>query len=69
MDLQALQNECLNCRRCALCDTRTHVVFGQGGPTAEVMFVGEGPGENEDLQGEPFGAAASCSTIIWKQLT
>ena len=54
MDLQALQNECLNCRRCALCDTRTHVVFGQGVPTAEVMFVGEGPGENEDLQGEPF---------------
>lgn len=54
MDLQALQNECLNCRRCALCDTRTHVVFGQGGPTAEVMFVGEGPGASEDEQGLPF---------------
>ena len=54
MDLQALQNECLNCRRCALCDTRTHVVFGQGVPTAEVMFVGEGPGASEDEQGLPF---------------
>ena len=54
MDLQALQNECLNCRRCALCDTRTHVVFGQGIPTAEVMFVGEGPGASEDEQGLPF---------------
>ena len=54
MDLQALQNECLNCRRCALCDTRTHVVFGQGVPTAEVMFVGEGPGASEDEQGQPF---------------
>ena len=50
MDLQALQNERLNCRRCALCDTRTHVVFGQGVPTAEVMFVGEGPGASEDEQ-------------------
>ena len=54
MDLQALQNECLNCRRCALCDTRTHVVFGQGIPTAEVMCVGEGPGASEDEQGQPF---------------
>ena len=54
MDLQALQNECLNCRRCALCDARTHVVFGQGVPTAEVMFVGEGPGASEDEQGQPF---------------
>ena len=54
MDLQALQNECLNCRRCALYDTRTHVVFGQGIPTAEVMFVGEGPGASEDEQGQPF---------------
>ena len=68
MDLQTLQNECLNCRRCALCDTRTHVVFGQGVPTAEVMFVGEGPGASEDEQGQPF-VGPSCSTIIWKQLT
>ncbi len=42
------------CQKCALADARTHVVFGAGRRDAEVMFVGEGPGENEDLQGEPF---------------
>lgn len=50
----SLRAECLACRRCALADTRTNVVFGVGNPNAEVLFVGEGPGENEDLQGEPF---------------
>ena len=54
MDLQTLQQECLACRRCSLCDSRTHVVFGQGVPNAEVLFVGEGPGANEDTQGLPF---------------
>ena len=54
MDLQALQQECLACRRCGLCETRTNVVFGQGVPTAEVLFVGEGPGASEDEQGLPF---------------
>ncbi|HIX95687.1 MAG TPA: uracil-DNA glycosylase [Candidatus Gemmiger excrementipullorum] len=54
MDLPTLQQQCLACRRCALCETRTHVVFGQGAPDAEVMFVGEGPGASEDAQGQPF---------------
>ena len=54
MDLQTLQQECLACRRCPLCESRTHVVFGQGAPNAEVLFVGEGPGANEDEQGQPF---------------
>ena len=49
-----LERRCLNCRKCALADTRTNVVFGAGQRSAEVMFVGEGPGEHEDLQGEPF---------------
>ncbi len=49
-----LKTECLNCHKCALCETRHNVVFGVGNPKAKVMFVGEGPGENEDLQGEPF---------------
>ncbi|NLF34875.1 MAG: uracil-DNA glycosylase, partial [Clostridiales bacterium] len=53
-DLTQLEQECLRCRKCALADTRTNVVFGAGSPTAEVMFIGEGPGKNEDLQGEPF---------------
>lgn len=54
MDLQTLQQDCLSCRRCGLCETRTHVVFGQGVPHAEILFVGEGPGANEDEQGQPF---------------
>ena len=54
MDLEELKQECLACRRCGLCETRTNVVFGVGVPDAEVMFIGEGPGEQEDLQGEPF---------------
>ena len=49
-----LKEECLNCQKCGLCKTRTNVVFGTGVDDAEVMFIGEGPGENEDLQGEPF---------------
>ena len=54
MSLEELKKECLSCRACPLCETRTNVVFGVGKPDAEVMFIGEGPGEQEDLQGEPF---------------
>ena len=58
MDFETLKQECLSCRRCDLCETRTNVVFGQGVPDAEVLFVGEGPGANEDEQGLPFVGAA-----------
>ena len=51
---EALKAECMQCRKCGLCETRTNLVFGVGNENAEVLFVGEGPGENEDLQGEPF---------------
>ena len=54
MTWEELERQCLACQRCALADSRTHVVFGAGQRNAEVMFVGEGPGEHEDLQGEPF---------------
>ena len=54
MDFETLKQECLVCRRCGLCETRTNVVFGMGDPHAEVMFIGEGPGRNEDEQGLPF---------------
>ena len=54
MDWDTLKAECLACRRCELCTDRTHVVFGQGVPDAEVLFVGEGPGQSEDEQGLPF---------------
>ena len=49
-----LKSECFSCTRCSLCETRTHIVFGTGNQTSELMFIGEGPGEQEDLQGEPF---------------
>ena len=49
-----LKTQCLSCQRCALADTRTNVVFGVGPQNAEIMLVGEGPGEQEDLTGEPF---------------
>lgn len=53
-NFEELRENCLNCRRCGLCETRTNVVVGVGNPRSKVMFIGEGPGENEDLQGEPF---------------
>jgi len=47
-------NEVRGCTRCRLCETRTNTVFGEGDADAKVVFVGEGPGENEDLKGRPF---------------
>ena len=55
LDLQA---QVAACRRCPLCDGRTQTVFGVGNPEARVLIVGEAPGKNEDLQGEPFVGAA-----------
>ena len=49
-----LYAECMDCRKCGLADTRHNVVFGEGARDAEVMFIGEGPGEQEDLTGRPF---------------
>ena len=54
LNWETLEQACLSCQKCALADTRHNVVFGVGSRDAEVMFIGEGPGENEDLQGEPF---------------
>ena len=53
------------CTRCQLAETRKQVVFGVGSPTAQLMFVGEGPGQQEDLQGEPFvGRAGKLLTQL-----
>ncbi len=54
LDWQELEQEALNCTRCGLCETRNRVVFGVGPRNSPVMFIGEGPGEQEDHQGEPF---------------
>ena len=53
-DFEQLRADCMNCKKCRLGDTRTNLVFGVGNPNAKIMFIGEGPGEQEDLQGEPF---------------
>ena len=57
-ELRRLAEQASSCTACGLAATRTHVVFGDGSPRARVMFVGEGPGRNEDLQGLPFVGAA-----------
>ena len=51
---ESLKQECLSCRGCSLWETRHELVFGTGNERAEVMFIGEGPGEQEDKQGLPF---------------
>jgi uracil-DNA glycosylase len=56
--LRLLEEQALICTACRLADSRTNVVFGVGDPAADLMFVGEAPGKNEDLQGEPFVGAA-----------
>lgn len=51
---EKLKGQCLGCRKCGLCETRTNVVFGVGAPDAEVLLIGEAPGAREDELGEPF---------------
>ena len=54
LNWEKLETSCKACTKCALCQTRHNVVFGVGPHDAEVFFIGEGPGEQEDLRGEPF---------------
>lgn len=54
MTLDELENICKNCQKCPLAQSRTNLVFGEGKKDARIMLIGEGPGENEDLQGRPF---------------
>lgn len=63
--LEELRAAIGDCERCKLCSGRTNLVFGVGNPKAKLMFVGEGPGRDEDLQGEPFvGRAGQLLTDI-----
>ncbi len=55
---EELKENCLNCRKCSLCEVRSNVVFGVGNPCAKIMFIGEGPGRNED-----FGKASRSSVL------
>ncbi len=54
LDWKELKEVCAHCTKCGLCDTRHNVVFGVGNEAADILLVGEGPGEQEDLQGAPF---------------
>ena len=56
--LEAIREDIGDCRRCTLCRSRTRIVFGAGSPQARLMFIGEGPGQDEDRAGEPFVGAA-----------
>jgi uracil-DNA glycosylase family 4 len=58
-------NEVSKCTKCRLCETRTNTVFGEGDVDAKVFFIGEGPGENEDLQGRPFVGRAGEMLNKW----
>ena len=51
---EELENSIKDCKKCQLCTDRTNIVFGEGNKQAEVMFIGEGPGADEDSQGIPF---------------
>jgi len=55
---ETLYNECNECKKCSLCETKTNTVFGSGNKNATLMFIGEAPGEKEDLQGLPFVGAS-----------
>lgn len=54
LTLEMVREEIGDCQKCKLCSTRTHIVFGTGNPRASLLFVGEAPGGDEDLQGKPF---------------
>jgi DNA polymerase len=59
------ENEVRGCTKCRLCEKRTKTVFGEGDPDAKIFFIGEGPGENEDLQGRPFVGRAGELLNKW----
>jgi DNA polymerase len=63
--LEVIREDIGDCQRCKLCRSRTRIVFGAGSPRARLMFIGEGPGQDEDRAGEPFvGAAGQLLTRI-----
>ena len=68
--LEQLRVTASTCTRCALAEGRTQVVFGVGNPSAELLFVGEGPGREEDLAGEPFVGRSGklLDRLMWEEI-
>lgn len=67
--LEEIEYAVKQCNKCKLCKNRTNTVFGVGNPNAKIMFIGEGPGADEDLQGEPFvGKAGKLMNEAFKGL-
>jgi uracil-DNA glycosylase family 4 len=64
MDLEAIRKKVIECTKCDLCKTRTHSVPGKGNFNSDVIFVGEAPGKNEDLKGEPFVGVAGKKLLL-----
>lgn len=68
-NLEELEEVVKQCRKCRLCETRKNVVFGVGNREADIMFIGEGPGADEDAQGEPFvGKAGKLMNMAFDML-
>ena len=64
-----LENNIKNCNKCKLCSTRKSIVFGEGNKQADLMFIGEGPGADEDIQGLPFvGKAGQLMNMAFQGL-
>lgn len=67
--LERVRHEIGDCKRCGLCQERTNIVFGEGHPSAQLMFIGEGPGRDEDQQGRPFvGEAGKLLTRLIERM-
>ena len=64
MDLEAIRKRVIECTKCDLCKTRTHSVPGKGNFNSDVIFVGEAPGKNEDLKGEPFVGVSGKKLLL-----
>ena len=66
---EELENSIIDCKKCKLCQNRNNIVFGTGNKQADIMFIGEGPGADEDLQGEPFvGRAGKLMNMAFTAL-
>ena len=66
---EELEKSIENCEKCKLCKTRNNIVFGEGNKEADLMFIGEGPGADEDNQGEPFvGKAGKLMDMAFRYI-